>query len=414
MNKILKYAIGLLFAIVIISAVFSGGFLAGHFTQVPALDNLPFLPSGISGNSPAGQAGTPANLQATFAPFWETWNLIHNQYVDQPVDETKLMRGALSGMLASLGDQHTSYMDPTQFTAVSTQLSGVYDGIGAWVDARGDYLTIVSPMPHSPAEKAGLKAGDKIFKVDGVDMTGTPTDLVLQKVLGKAGTAVTLTILRAGQDPMDIKITREHITVPSVESKMLDNNIAYIRLNTFGDKSTDDMIAAIKDLMAKNPKGLILDLRNNGGGLLTTAVGVSSQFIKQGLIVSEKYGDGRVNSQDAIPGGIATDIPMVVLVNEGSASASEILAGALQDYGRAKLVGVTTYGKGSVQIFTPLQGDAGGVHLTVAKWFTPKNRTIEKAGLTPDVIVKMTQADFDAGRDPQLDAAIKALLDMLK
>jgi carboxyl-terminal processing protease len=175
------------------------------------------------------------------------------------------------------------------------------------------------------------------------------------------------------------------------------------------------LISQLKALLAKKPKGLILDLRNNGGGYLQTAVEVSSQFIKDGVIVSEKYGDGRsMDKSDAIPGGLATDIPMVLLVNEGSASASEIVAGAIQDYARGKLVGVTTYGKGSVQIWTPLSNNEGAVRITIAKWLTPTGRTIHQLGLTPEVVVEMTKEDYSSGRDPQLDAAVKTLLDMLK
>ena len=416
MNKFVKYTLIFLLSVVLLTGAFSGGFVAGHFTTVPALDNLPLiggLPQPMTTPTGATDA-TPTNLKTLFSPFWETWDLVHKEYVTQPVDDLKLMRGAISGMLASLGDKHTSYMDPSQFTQANTSLSGEYDGIGAWVDATGTYLTIVSAMPNSPAEAAGLKAGDQVLKVDGVDMTGTPADLVIQKVMGPSGSQVILTIGRADQDPFDVPVTRKHIVVPSVESKMLDNNIAYIRLNTFGDNSTQELVAALKDLLAKNPKGLIFDLRNNGGGYLKTAVEVASQFIKEGVIVTEKKGDGSAQQYTAISGGLATDIPMVVLVNEGSASASEIVAGALQDYGRAKLVGVKTYGKGSVQIWTPLSDNAGAVRITIAKWFTPKDRTIHEVGLLPDVVAEITKADVDAKRDPQLDAAIKTLLDMLK
>ncbi|MCX6064343.1 MAG: S41 family peptidase [Chloroflexi bacterium] len=417
MKVFIKYTLIAFVSVVLLTGAFSGGFVAGHFTQFSALDKLPFIGTPLQEPlaTPTGaNEATPDNLKAIFSPFWETWDLVHRQYVDQPVDDTKLMRGAITGMLAALGDQHTSYMDPSQFTQANTSLSGEYDGIGAWVDSQGDYLTIVSPMPHSPAEKAGLKAGDKVVKVDGVDMTGTPADLVIQKVMGPSGSEVTLTIMRAGEDPFDVKVTRAHIVVPSVESKMLDNNIAYIKLNTFGENSTKELIVAIKELKAQNPKGMILDLRNNGGGYLQTAVEVASQFVKSGVIVSEKYGDGKTDSFDAIPGGLATDIPLVVLVNEGTASASEIVSGAIQDYGRGKLVGVTTYGKGSVQIWTPLSDNQGAVRITIAKWLTPKDRTIHKVGLTPEVVVKMTKEDFDANRDPQLDAAVSTLLEMLK
>lgn len=416
MNKFVKYTLIFLLSVVLLTGSFSGGFIAGHFTQIPALDNLPFVGAQPLATPSGATAATPTELQPLFSPFWETWNLVHKQYVDQPVDDLKLMRGAISGMLASLGDKHTSYMDPSQFTQANTSLSGEYDGIGAWVDAQGDYLTIVSPMSGSPAEAAGLKAGDKVLKVDGVDMTGTPADLVIQKVMGPSGSTVILTIGREGIDPFDVPVTRKHIVVPSVESKMLDGDIAYVKLNTFGENSTKELEAALKTLMAKNPKGLIFDLRNNGGGYLNTAVEVASEFIDKGVIVTEKYGDPSQKPQmfEALPGGLATKIPMVVLVNEGSASASEIVAGALQDYGRAKLVGVKTYGKGSVQIWTPLSDSAGAVRITVAKWFTPKDRSIHEVGLTPEIIAELTKADFDAKQDPQLDAAIKAILDMLK
>jgi carboxyl-terminal processing protease len=305
-------------------------------------------------------------------------------------------------------------MDPSQYTQANTQLAGAYDGIGAWVDASGDYLAIVSPMKGSPAEKAGLKPQDKIIKIDGVDQAGIPGDLVIQKVMGKAGTDVTLTILRAGQDPFDVKVTRAHITVPTVEGKMLGSGVAYVALNTFGDNTADDLHNTLKDLMAQNPKGLILDLRNNGGGYLDTAIKVVSEFSDKGVVVYEKYGDGKLDEHDVIPGGLATKIPMVVLINEGSASASEITAGALQDDGRAKLVGVTSYGKGSVQNWIGLSNNQGAVAITIAKWLTPLKRTIDHIGLTPDVVAKITKDDYAAGRDPQLDAAIAAVLAMVK
>ena len=419
MNKFIKYTLIAFLAVVLLTGAFSGGFVAGHFTSLGVLDNLPFLagsPLLRPLATPVGAAdATPDSLKTLFAPFWETWTLVHQQYVDQPVDDTKLMQGAISGMLASLGDQHTSYMDPSQFKDANSSLSGAYEGIGAYVDTTGDFLKIISPISQSPAEAAGLKSGDLIIAIDGVSMKGINPELARQKVLGPAGSVVTLTIQRAGVDnPMDIKITRAKITIASVESKMLDGNIAYIKLNTFGDTTTQELTSQLKQLLAKNPKGLILDLRNNGGGYLQTAVEVASQFVKEGVIVTEKYGDGKAQKFNAISGGLATDIPMVVLVNEGTASASEIVSGAIQDYGRGKLVGVTTYGKGSVQIWTPLSNDQGAVRITIAKWLTPKDRTINKIGLTPEVVVKMTQEDYNAKRDPQLDAAIQTLLDSLK
>jgi carboxyl-terminal processing protease len=330
--------------------------------------------------------------------------------VDQPVDDIALMRGAIRGMLESLGDEHTSYMDPQEFTDANAGLEGTYEGIGAYVDTGGDFLTVTSPIPGSPAEKAGLKPGDEIIAIDGEDMTGINPELARRKVLGPAGTVVVLTIRREGtEEPFDVEITRDRINIASVESKMLENEIAYVKLNTFGDTTSRDLKAQLGDLMDQNPKGLILDLRYNGGGYLQTAVEVSSQFISDGVVLYEQYGDGRKDSYDALPGGLALDIPMVVLINKGSASASEIVAGALQDTGRAQLVGETSYGKGSVQNWIPLQDDQGAVRVTIAKWLTPNGRTIHKLGLTPDVGVELTDEDAAAKLDPQLDKAIELL-----
>jgi carboxyl-terminal processing protease len=418
-KKFIQISLILILFVLLLAGAFSGGVLMGHFSQLSVLDNVPLLSPLLRQplSTPTGSnEATPESLKTLFAPFWETWNLVHKQYVDQPVDDLKLMRGAISGLLSALGDQHTTYMDPTQFKEANSSLSGEYEGIGAYVDTTGTYLKVISPISKSPAEKAGLKSGDLIVAIDGVSMKGISPELARQKVLGPSGSTVTLSIQRDGtEQPFDVKIVRAKINIASVESKMLDNNVAYVKLNTFGDTTTQELTAQLKDLLAKNPKGLVLDLRNNGGGYLQTAVEVSSQFIKQGVIVSEKYGDGRANDKsEAIPGGLAIEIPMVVLVNEGTASASEIVSGAIQDYGRGKLVGVTTYGKGSVQIWTPLSNDQGAVRITIAKWLTPKDRTIHQVGLTPDIVVEMTKEDYAAGLDPQLDAAVKALIESLK
>jgi carboxyl-terminal processing protease len=414
-KKGLLYSIIAVVAVILLAGAFSGGFLAGHF--LPAGHLLSPMSSSLSlpGENPltdnsSAETATPQDLQTLFKPFWETWTIIHDQYVDQPVDNVALMRGAINGMLASLGDAHTSYMDPQQFKDANSELAGNYEGIGAYVDTTREFLTITSPIPGSPAEKAGLKPGDQIIAIDGADMTGVNPELARRKVLGPAGTTVKLTILREGQDqPFDVEIKREKISIGSVESKMLDNNIAYVKLNTFGDTTSSDLKAALTTLMAQNPKGLILDLRYNGGGYLQTAVDVASQFISKGVILYEKYGNGKKDSYEAKSGGLALDVPMVVLINKGSASASEIVAGALQDDKRAQLVGETSYGKGSVQNWIPLQDNQGAVRVTIAKWLTPTERTIDKKGLTPDVVVPLTDADAKAKLDPQLAKAIELL-----
>ena len=412
MEKTIKIVIGIFVAVILLSGTFAGGFIAGHLmpSSLSSVNNT-VTPSDSPTVSPDQQSSTPADVQTLFKPFWEAWNIIHDQYADQPVSDVKLMQGAINGMMESLGDKHSTYMDPKTYKDASTSLAGNYEGIGAYVDLDAEYLTIISPIPGSPAEKAGLQAGDKIIKIDGVDMTGVDTEVAHQKVLGPAGSTVVLTVARKDvTDPLEFSIVRDKIVIKSATGKMLENNIAYIQINTFGENTTSELTSTLTELMAQNPKGLILDLRFNGGGYLQTAVEVVSQFVPKGVVLYEKFGDGKQNQYDVIPGGLATDIPMVVLVNELSASASEITAGALQDYGRAKLVGVISYGKGSVQNWVPLSDDQGAVRVTIAKWFTPNDRTIEGKGLTPDVYVTMTADDYKAGRDPQLDAAIETLL----
>ncbi|GAG33145.1 unnamed protein product, partial [marine sediment metagenome] len=251
-----------------------------------------------------------------------------------------------------------SYMDPDQHRQANMPLEGEYEGIGAWVDGTGEYLTIVSPMPDSPAEEAGLKPGDQIIAIDGEDMTGIDGSLVIRKVLGPAGTSLTLTIYREGEpEPFDVTLKRARIILPAAESEMLDENVAYVKLNNFSTDATEELVEHLDELLSQEPVGLILDLRNNPGGDRDTAVEVSSQFIGDGVIMYQVYGDGSRDTFEAVKGGLATDIPIVVLVNEGSASASEIVAGAIQDYERGTLVGMLTFGKGSVQNWIPLVDD---------------------------------------------------------
>lgn len=417
MNKTLKTILIVLVVMVVGLGSFAGGFVTGHMLPFGNVfnpdDTNVFVPST---SSPEQQSATPEEMQALFAPFWEAWNLVHENYVDQPVDDVALMRGAISGMMEALGDQHSSYMNPEDYEQANSSLEGEYEGIGAYVDTTTDYLTITSPIPGSPAEEAGLLPGDQVVAIDGEDMTGIDAELVRLRVLGPAGSTVHLTVFREGEDGLlEFDIVRAKITIASATGEMLDNDIAYIQVTTFGSKTMPELEAALKDLMAQNPKGIILDLRNNGGGYLQTAVEVTSQFVDEGVALYEQYGDGRRTTYDVMPGGMATDptIPMVVLINEGSASASEIVAGALQDLGRAKLVGTVSYGKGSVQNWIPLSGDNGAVRVTIAKWLTPNEKTIHEIGLTPDYPVELTAEDREADRDPQLDEAIKILMEMI-
>jgi carboxyl-terminal processing protease len=349
-------------------------------------------------------ADTPAEVEAVFLPFWETWIAAGHP------DDTLLMQIALSGLVASLGDEHTSYLNPDELFQANTPIEGSYEGIGAWVDPdTDDYLTIIAPIPGSPAEAAGLLPGDKIIAVDGDDMTGVDGNLVIRRVVGPAGSDVTLTIRREGIEDFDITITRAEIIVPSIDGRILEGTeLAYIQLFSFGETTGDELRELLEELMAQNPTGLILDLRNNGGGLLSTAIEICSEFIGEGVLMYEEFGDGSSEVYESFGDGLATEIPMVVLINSGSASASEIVAGAIQDYERAPLVGETSFGKGSVQYWLPLS-DEGAVRVTIALWYTPDERQIHDIGLTPDVAVELTAEDAAAGLDPQLDAAIELL-----
>lgn len=415
MNKTLKVILLVLVVIVVALGSFAGGFVTGHMVPFAGIPGLAEPTVAAPPTTTADQqSATPSELQTLFAPFWEAWTLIHENFVDQPVDDIALMRGAINGMMQSLGDQHSTYMDPQNYADANASLDGSYEGIGAYVDTTTTYLTVISPIPGSPAERAGIQTGDQVVAIDGEDMTGITAEAARLKVLGPAGTTVHLSIVREGEaDLLEFDITREKIVIASASGKMLENDIAYVQVTTFGANTTPELLATLKDLMPQNPKGIVLDLRNNGGGFLSTSVEVASQFLSEGVVLYEQYGDGTRTTYDVIPGGLATDknIPMVVLINEGSASASEIVAGALQDLGRAKLVGVTSYGKGSVQNWIPLSGDNGAVRITIAKWLTPNENTIHEIGLTPDVTVEITAEDIDAKRDPQLDKAVEVLLE---
>jgi carboxyl-terminal processing protease len=407
MNRILRAVLVLGLLAVFGAALLAGGFVAGYATAHQSF-SLPGFLGGGQANSQ--NTGTPADLQTKFVSFWEAWNIVHKDYVDQPLDDTKLMRGAISGMIQSLGDPHSSYMDPTQYEFFQTALGGELEGIGAMVEQAGDYVRIVSPFPGSPAEAAGLHPEDLIVKVDDTDITGMDYLAVVKLVRGPAGSKVHLTIQRKGEDkPLEFDIVRAKITIPSVESKMLDGNVGYVKINDFGEKTASELRDQLQTLLAQKPVGLVLDLRGNPGGYLETGIAVASQFIADGVVVRERYGDGHEKSYDAAGGGLATKIPLVVLINKGSASASEIVAGAIQDTKRGTILGETSYGKGSVQTLEQLSGDNGVVRVTIARWLTPTGRSIHKLGITPDVTVALTDDDRAAQRDPQLDKAVNLL-----
>jgi carboxyl-terminal processing protease len=347
--------------------------------------------------------------QANFDLFWQVWDKV-TQNFDGPIDYQKLIYGAIDGMVKATGDPYTTFFTPDQTQNFNNELEGNISGIGAEVGIKNGKITVVAPIDNSPAQKAGVKAQDIILKIDDADTQGMDLNTAVSKIRGQAGTKVKLVIQR-GEEQLNFEITRENIEVKSVKWEVKSDNIGYIEISKF-DSNTSTLIKnATNDLSQKGVKGIILDLRNNPGGYLDAAVNVSSEFIKSGKVVIEKT-DTTSKKQDYFASGQGrmtdTNVPMIVLVNGGSASASEIVSGALQDSKRATLLGEKTFGKGSVQSVEEM-AKGSSLHLTIAHWYTPNGRSINKEGLAPDIEVKMTDDDINNSRDPQLDRALAEL-----
>ena len=321
-------------------------------------------------------------------------DIVERQYVTE-VDDQKLIEAAIDGMLTSL-DPHSGYLNPDSFDDMRDQTRGEYGGLGIEVTSEDGVVKVISPMDDTPAFKAGVKAGDFITAVNGESVLGLSVNEAVKQMRGKPGETVTLTLAREKTDPFDVKIVREVIKPKSATAKM-EGDVGYLRVSAFNEKTTDEAEAALADLRAKNPKmkGLILDLRNNPGGLLDQAVGISDLFLDGGEVVSQRGRDPRdIERYNARTGDAAGGLPMVVLINSGSASAAEIVAGALQDRKRAELVGLTSFGKGSVQTVIPLHGGIdGALKLTTARYYTPSGRSIQKTGIEPDLEVAETREE---------------------
>jgi carboxyl-terminal processing protease len=355
-----------------------------------------------------GQNSEEANVD--FSIFWRTWDLISEKY-DGEINYQNLVYGAVRGMTEALGDPYTSFLTPEEAEYLESDLSGVFYGIGTEIGIKNDQLTIVAPLEGTPASEAGLKSGDIVTHIDGENTTNMELDVAVFKIRGKEGTKVKLTILRDGETS-EIAITRAKIVVESIEWEVKENNIGYVSVRRFDENTTYDLRAALDDLISKNITKVVLDLRDNPGGYLDESITVASEFIDEGVVVTErKDTDSETSFEYKSTGrGKMTDekYKIIVLVNEGSASASEIVAGALKDYNRATIVGEKTFGKGSVQELESLSGGAK-LRVTVAHWYTPNGENITEGGITPDVLVELTEEDWNAGKDPQLLKALKLL-----
>jgi carboxyl-terminal processing protease len=372
-------------------------------------------------------ASKSADSSATYEQlklFTEVLSIVQNQYVDE-VPPKDLIYNAIKGTLRGL-DPHSSFLDPDSYKEMQVETSGSFGGLGIEITLRDDVLTVVSPIEGTPAYRAGLLTGDRIVKIDGLVTKDMQLPDAVKRMRGKPGTKVTVTVVREGwTEPKDFDITREQIRVQSVRSADLGGGIAYVKLRQFQEQSPGDMAAALEKASKTGMKALVLDLRGNPGGLLTAAVEVTEEFIDDGKLVV--YTEGRVRNQNMRFSAHAKksypNLPMVVLVNQGSASASEIVAGALQDWGRAIVVGTQTFGKGSVQTIIPLS-DGSGLRLTTAKYFTPKGRSIHGKGITPDIVVEIPketttardrqQPALDPMEELKKDLQVQRALDVIK
>ena len=384
-----------------------------------------FLSGYSLGSQQASTPGTGASEADLFAPFWEAYHAITKSYAGGEVDRQKLVEGATKGMFEALGDPFSEYLTSEEYRDSLEGLSGTFEGIGAEIGTRAAgggatdcstlgadcQLVIIAPMAGSPAEKAGIRPGDVVVAVDATSVDGLTVAGARDIIRGPKGTSVTLTVVRDGGDPFDLSIMRDVIESQEVEARELANgSVSYIRVSGFSVPAAEQVAEAVKAAREKGVDAFVLDLRGNPGGYVTAAQSIASEFIGSGPIFWQEDADGAQVATDSTGDGSAVgdDVEVAVLVDQGSASASEIVAGALQDTGRGTLIGETTFGKGTVQVWTELSNDAGGYRLTIARWLTPEKRWIHHVGLEPDVPVDVP-VDAPAGSDPVLERALEVL-----
>ena len=402
MLRVLKVTLFTLLAAAVLSTTFGAGYalaVANTFQspQVRLERSSPF-------------AATTRTSPREFALLDEVWTILNEDFVEpKALDPSKLGRGAVDGLITALGDSHTTYIDAETFQAEQTGIRGSYEGIGAHVAMADGALTIVAPIAGSPAEAVGIRAGDKILAVEGNSIQGMSLTDAVNIIKGPRGTKVTLEILHEGATrSQTVVVTRGEIKPQSVILRFLPEGYAHLRIVQFTQRTSAEVKDALKEVKDKKAAGIILDLRNNPGGLLDTTVEVANQFLKGGDAGYQVDRNGRKETLRLTNDGEALDIPVVVLVNRGSASGSELLAGALQDRGRAVLIGTRTFGKGSVNHLRQLS-DGSALYVTIGRWLTPNGRQIEGNGLTPDIPLEMTEEDVKNQKDPQLERAIEVM-----
>ncbi|MBI4272857.1 S41 family peptidase [Candidatus Uhrbacteria bacterium] len=394
----------------LIGGGFFGGFYLGMYSEK---QDKPATSYGAVKNR---ESAIPKYLSkdVDFRLFWDVWSRVRSDYIDKNTPDTKLFYGALEGIVGALDDPYSTFLTPESSEKFHESLSGSFQGIGAEIGIKKNQLLIITPLPETPAEKAGLRALDKILAIDKKNTSGMTLEEAVTRIRGKKGTTVVLTTYRDGDEKeKDISITRDTIEVKSVTWKIVDGtDLGYIKVSNFNEDTDSRFRDAVTFMLSKRVKGLILDLRNNPGGFLDTSIEMAGYWIDGQTVVIEKY-DHEEKELKAHRSAKLQGMPTIVLVNEGSASASEIVSGALQDYGAATVVGKKTFGKGSVQDVKPLR-DGSSIKLTIAKWLTPKRRSINEEGIKPDIEVEITEKDYESAKDPQLQKAKELLVTEVK
>jgi len=389
-----------------------------------------FVGRAIPVGSASSSAASVINKEASgsvaedvdFEPFWDVWEKVQTKFVRRPADENQMVSGAIAGMVASLGDPYSVYFTPEIAKQFQEDLDGTFSGIGAEVGMKNNRIVVVAPLPESPAEAAGLRPGDFVAEINATSTEAMSVEEAVKQIRGPEGTEVKLTIVREGKpQPLKITIIRKKIELKSVTQQILPGNVMFLTISSFNDQTIPQLDQAIQVAQFKKVKGIIVDLRNNPGGFFDSSITVASEWLDPGsVVVAERgKGDGARKEFSATGTHRLLGIPTVVLVNGGSASASEIVAGALQDHGKAKLIGEKTFGKGSVQEYEELP-DGSALKLTIALWFTPKDRSINESGIQPDIVVvpkKEGEAaqleSYIARRDPMKDAVVVRALQYL-
>lgn len=358
------------------------------------------------------------SVVADFDIFWQTWKLIKDEYLKgSDIKDKQLLYGAVDGLVKSLGDPNTNFFPPVEAKQFSENVSGHFGGVGMEVGVRNDQLVVIAPLKGSPAERGGIRSGDRILKIDGKDAVALKINEAVSKIRGEIGTKVTLTIIHnEAKATEDVTIVRETIKIPTIDGKILDpdQHIGYLRIRSFNENAPTAFFEEAKQLIEKGLNGLILDLRDDPGGYLEVAVDIGGWFLDKGDVIAiQEFRGGKKQEFKGYGNGVFKKIPVVVLTNGGSASASEILAGALRDHLGSKLIGEKTFGKGTVQELRHLK-DGSDLKLTIAHWLTPKGTLIDKEGIKPDYEVKLTENNIKKGEDPQLEKAKKVMTDLIQ